>query len=56
MAYLITTEVCQKQYTGSITTKFRARFNQYDSNMKLYGEGKRDFFKQNWLTFSGKTD
>ena len=38
--YLLT---CRKQYTGSTITKFRLRFNQYKSNIKLYGEGKRGF-------------
>ena len=40
VVYLITCKVCKKQYTGSTVTKFRARFNQYKSNLKLYGEGR----------------
>ena len=44
--YLITCKVCKKQHTGSTVTKFRARFNQYKSNLKLYGEGRRAFFQE----------
>ena len=44
VVYLITCNMCKKQYTGSTVTKFRARFNQYKkSNLKLYGEGRREF-------------
>ena len=46
VVYLITCKVCKKQYTGSTVTKFRARFNQYKSNLKLYGEGRRGFFQE----------
>ena len=41
--YLITCKVCKKQYTCSAVTKFRVRFNQSKSNLKLYGEGRRGF-------------
>ena len=41
--YLITCKMCRKQYTGSTVIKFRACFNQYKSNLKLYGEGRRFF-------------
>ena len=46
VVYLIKCKVCKKQYTGSTVTKFRAWFNQYKSNMKLYGESKRGFFEE----------
>ena len=41
--YLLTCKRCRKQYVGSTVAKFRLRFNQYKSNIKLYGEGKRGF-------------
>ena len=41
---LITCKVCKKQYTGSTVTKFRAHFNQYMSNLRLYKEGRRRLF------------
>ena len=44
--YLITCKVCKKQYPGSTVTKFRARFNQYKSNLKLYGESRRESFQE----------
>ena len=43
MIYLLTCKRCRKQYVGSTVTKFHLRFNQYKSNIKLYGEGKRGF-------------
>ena len=43
VVYLLTCKICAKQYTGSTITKFRSRFNQYKSNIKLYGEGRRYF-------------
>ena len=45
MVYLLTCKVCVKveQYTGSTITKFRSRFNQYKSSIKLYGEGRKGF-------------
>ena len=46
VVYLITCKVCKKQYTGSTVTKFRVRFNQYKSNLKLYGEGRRGFVQE----------
>ena len=39
--YLLTCKRCRKQYVGYTITKFRSRFNQYKSHIKLYGEGKR---------------
>ena len=33
--------ICDKQYVGSTTTKFRLRFNQYKSNMTKYLKGQR---------------
>ena len=45
VVYLITCKVSKNQYTGSAVTKFRARFNQYKSNLKLYGKGRRVFFQ-----------
>ena len=47
--YLITCKVCKKQYTGSTVTKFRARFNQYKSNVKLYDEGRRGSFQEKMI-------
>ena len=44
VVYLVTR--VKKQYTSSTITKFRARFNQYMSNLKLYGEGRRGFFQE----------
>ena len=44
--YLIPCKVCEKQYTGSTVTKFRARFNQYKPNLKLYGESRKGFFQE----------
>ena len=41
--YLVTCKVCKKQYVGSTITKFRQRFNQYKSNIHLYGQGRRGF-------------
>ena len=41
VVYLITCKVCKKHCAGSTVTKFRARINQYMSNVKLYGEGRR---------------
>ena len=49
LIYLITCKVCKKQNPGSAVTKFRARFNQHKSNLKLYGEGRRGFFYKSWL-------
>ena len=40
--YLLTCKRCRKQYVGSTVTKFRLRFNQYKSNIKLYGEESKD--------------
>ena len=48
VVYLLTCKICAKQYTGSTITKFRSRFNQYKSNIKLYGEG-RSTWKTNWI-------
>ena len=43
VVYLLTCNCCGKQYVGSTTTRFRDRFNQYKSNINLYGLGRRDF-------------
>ena len=43
VVYLLTCKVCLKQYVGSTVTRFRVTFNQYKSNLKLYGEGRRGF-------------
>ena len=43
MLYVLTCKRCRKQYFGSTVTKFRLRFNQYNSNITLYGERKRGF-------------
>ena len=47
--YLLTCRICKKQYTGSTITRFRERFNQYKSNLKLHGEGRRDFKQKKLL-------
>ena len=44
--YLLRCKICRKQYAGSTITKFRLRFNQYKSNIKLYGEGRRNFTQE----------
>ena len=49
VVYLITCKVCKKQYTESTVTKFRVRLNQYKSNVKLYGEGRRRFFREKMI-------
>ena len=46
LVYLLTCKVCLKQYVGSTLTRFRLRFNQYKSNIKLYGEGRRGFKRE----------
>ena len=43
VVYLLTCWVCLKQHIGSTVTRFRLRFNQYKSNIKLKGEGSRGF-------------
>ena len=40
---LLTCRIFKKQYTGLTITRFRERFNQYKPNLKLHGEGRRDF-------------
>ena len=49
LVYLLTCRICKKQYTDSTITRFRERFNQYKSNLKLYGEGQRDFKQKKLL-------
>ena len=44
--YLLTCNICKKQYVGSTITKFRSRFNQYKSNINLYSQGKRGFMQE----------
>ena len=46
VVYLLTCKICEKQYVGSTVTKFRSRFNQYKSNINLYGKGQRGFIKE----------
>ena len=46
VVYLPTYKVCGKPYTGSTITKFRSRFNQCKSNIKLYGEERRGFVQE----------
>ena len=43
VVYLLTCKVCPKQHAGSTLTKYRLRFNQYQSNIKLYRESKSGF-------------
>ena len=45
--YLLTCKVCGKQYTESTVTKFRSRFNQYKSNIKLLRRRKEGFCTKN---------
>ena len=47
VVYLLTCKVCAKEFTGSTITKFRSRFNQYKSNIKLYGDRARRFVQEN---------
>ena len=49
VVYLLTCRICKKEYTGSAITRFREQFNQHKSNLKLYGEGQRDFKENNLL-------
>ena len=46
--YLRTCKICRKQYVGSSVAKFKLRFNQYKSYIKLYGAGRK-IFKQEKL-------
>ena len=46
VVYLLTCKICEKQYVGSAVTKFRSRFNQYKSNVNLYGKGQRGFMQE----------
>ena len=41
VVYLLTCKVRLKQYVTPTVTRWRLRFNQYKSNIKLYGEGRR---------------
>ena len=43
MIYLLICKRFRKEYIGSTVTKFRLRFNQYKSNIKFCGEGRRGF-------------
>ena len=49
VVYLLTCRICKKQYTGSTITRFRERFNQYKSKLKLYVEGWRSFKQKKLL-------
>ena len=51
VAYLITCKVRKKQYTGSRITKFRARFNQCKSNLKIYDDSRRGFFQEKLIGY-----
>ena len=46
VVYLLTCKIWEKQYVGSTVTKFRCRFNQYKSNINLYGKGQRGFMQE----------
>ena len=46
VVYLITCKVCKKRCPRLTVTKFRARFNQCKSNLKLYGEDRKGFFQE----------
>ena len=43
--------MCKKQYTGSAITKFIPQFNQYKSNLKLYGEDRKGFFQEQMIEY-----
>ena len=49
VVYLLTCRICKKQYTGSTITRSREQFILYKSNLKLYGEGRRDFKQKTLL-------
>ena len=49
LVYLLTCGMCKKQYTGATITGSRERFNQYKSNLKLYGEGKWGFKQKKFM-------
>ena len=53
--YLLTCNGCGKKYVGSTITAFNLRFNQYKSNINLYGKGRRGF-KQEYLISHFFTD
>ena len=40
VVYLLTCKLCRKQYVRSTVTKFRLRFNQCKSNIKLTVQGR----------------
>ena len=40
-----------QKVAGLAVTKFRVRFNQYKSNLKLYGEGRRVFFQEKLIEY-----
>ena len=42
VVYLLACRICKRQYTGSTIAMLGEQFNQYKSNLKLYGEGQRD--------------
>ena len=46
VVYLLTCKMFEKQYIGSTVTKFRSRFNQYESSINLYGKGQRGFMQE----------
>ena len=47
--YLISFTVCGRQYTGTMITRFRERFNQYKSNMNLYSQDVRGMMQEKMM-------
>ena len=43
---MLACKIWEKQYVGSTVTKFRCRFNQYKSNINLYGKGQKGFIQE----------
>ena len=56
--YLLACKVFLKQYIGSTAARFRLRFKQYRSNIKLLGKGRREFKEEklieNFFLYSHK--
>ena len=48
--YLLTCNGCGKKYVGSTITAFNLRFNQYKSNINLYGKGRRGFKQEKLIS------
>ena len=49
MVYPLSYNKCRKQFISSTVTRFRFRFNQYKSNIKSHGEGRRSFKQENLI-------